>query len=174
MKFNRLKSHKQWFTKVFLKLFLIVSLIIVTGCATTSGNFGKLRSDDTVKQTFEDFTVLPGYNYFYYGTETFPRAFVGISKDLTLGSSDWTAIDMTSKILHNWIWAQANRIQGDPTNYGSIISGPDGNQAGVWYSLRGWKQWARIEFVNENTIKIGAPIDRQRNNRYNRSGSYRF
>lgn len=143
-----------------LVLPLIISgLLLISGCASSSHRFGKMISDDRVKQSFESFAVDPAYTYYYYGQRTFPQAVVGISKGYVLASEDWRPIDLTTGQLRDWIWLYAHRLPTDLKSYGSTILGPDGKPAGVWYSLKSWHQWARIEFTDEVTLKIGGPID---------------
>ena len=144
-----------------LGLVMIV-LILVSGCASKNSKFAALRHDDQVKKTFEDFIVPQGYNFYYFGQEQNPKAFVGISKNFVLESSMWKPIELTSDILHKWIWFQANRRKGDLRRFGSNIIGPNKEHVGVWYSLEDWKQWARIELLDDKIVKIGGPIGPKR------------
>ena len=155
---GRWQMKKIQFQRIALSLIL-GSLLLVSGCATSSLNFGRLMPDDQVKKTFESFTVNPAYHYYYYGRINFPEAVVGISKAYTLASEDWRSINLTPEHLQNWIWLHARRLPSDLQSYGSTIIGPNGNPAGVWYSLESWHQWARIEFTDDTTIRIGGPLD---------------
>jgi len=146
---------------------LMFTLVLISGCFATSGNFVKLRYDDHVKQTFESFTVNPAYNYYYWGPISFPKAVVGISKDYDMVSNFWKPVDLTPEHLRDWVWGQANRKPGDLQRYGSNMIGPNGERVGVWYSLQNWQQWARIELTDNRMVKIGGPIN---NNRKKRAG----
>lgn len=140
----------------------MILLTLVSGCVSTNSKFAALRHDYQVKQTFEDFIVPQGYNFYYFGRESIPDAFVGISKKFVLESSLWQPVELTSEILQEWIWVRANRLKGDPRNFGSNIVGPNMEHIGIWYSLESWQQWARIELVDERTVKIGNPIGPKR------------
>lgn len=139
----------------------VIVLSLLSGCATRSGNFVKMIPDNQVTQAFESFTVIPEYHYYYYGPVSFPRAFVGISKDFTMDSSLWKPIDLTSKNLRDWIWVRASADRGsiDPNRYGANITGPGGEHIGVWYSLEDSLQWARIMLKDNKTITIGMPVN---------------
>ncbi len=137
---------------------ILAGLLLISGCASSSQRFGRMMSDDRVKQSFETFTVDPAYTYYYYGQKTFPQAAVGISKGYVLASKDWQPIELTTGQLRDWIWLHAHRLPTDLKKYGSFILAPDGKPAGVWYSLESWHQWARIEFIDETTLRIGGPI----------------
>ena len=146
--------------------FLMALLILVSGCATTTGNFGRLIHNDNVTQNFEDFKVTPGYQYYYSGTKTYPRAVVGISKEVTMNSKLWEPIELTSKRLHSWIWGQAHRIIKNYKSYGSNIIGPNKEHIGIWYSLEDWQQWARIQLKDGHIVQIGGPINNQNSRRF--------
>jgi len=141
--------------------FLVVSMflagIFLSGCVANSGNYGRLVPDDEVKKTYENNTVDPRYNYYYYGTRTFPKAFIGISKDIELVSDFWEPIDLTPEILHNWIWLHANRYSWNVHRYGSRILTQTGKKIGVWYSLESWKQWTTIKMLPGNKVHVGTP-----------------
>jgi hypothetical protein len=159
---------KQSFLQQLKTVFFIIFLTLISSCV--SGNFARLEYSDQVKQTFESYTVSPEYNYYYWGPKTFPRAFVGISNTYSLKSDLWNPIELTPKLLRNWIWVQANRLPAtNLQRYGSNITGPNGEHFGVWYSLESWQQWARIEIINDSTITIGAPIDRDGKSKRNMS-----
>ena len=115
--------------------------------------------------------MSPEYNYYCWGPKSNPKAVVGISIAFSLQSDLWNSIELTPERLRNWIWVQANRLPATSfQRYGSNITGPNGEYFGVWYSLESWQQWARIEVVNDSTITIGAPIDR--NGKRTRMGSF--
>jgi hypothetical protein len=144
---------------------ILTGLMVISGCAASSHRFGRMISDDQVKQSFETFTVDPAYTYYYYGPRNFPQAVVGISRGHALVSEDWRPIELTTDQLRDWVWLQAKRLPGDFLPYGSTILDPAGKPAGIWYSLKSWGQWARIEFVDDVTMRIGAPVDHKHRTR---------
>jgi hypothetical protein len=151
---------KQAFLQQLKIVYFMIFLTLISSCVSTSGNFAKFEHSDQVKQTFESYTVSPEYNYYYWGPKSNPKAVVGISNAFSLQSDLWNPIELTPERLRNWIWVQAKRLPA--TNfqrYGSNITGPHGEHFGVWYSLQDWQQWARIELIENNTIKIGSPIN---------------
>lgn len=146
---------------ILLYISLLLSVFLFSGCVSTSGQLGRLKHDDVVKQTFESFNVPEGYIFYYSGPDTFPKAFIGISKKYVLDSSLWHPIELTSELLRQWIWGHAGRLPGDLRSFGSKIVGPDGEHIGVYYSLEGSNQWARVEMTEEGGVSIGGPIDKK-------------
>ena len=142
-------------SQIYVTGFLLVILILVSGCVTTTGNFGRLVHNDVVTQNFENYKVNPDYQYYYSGPITYPNAVVGISKNFTMDSQLWDPIELTPKHLHSWIWGHAHRIIQNSQIYGSDIIGPNGEHIGIWYSLADWQQWARIEVKEGQIVQIG-------------------
>lgn len=140
-------------------LWCMVLLFMMTGCVSEKSRFAVLRHDDQVKQAFEQFRLPEGYKFYCFGSVSHPEAVIGISKEFVLESSLWQPVELTGPMLHEWIWIYANRIDGDMRQFGSNIVGPNKEHIGIWYSLKDWKQWARIELTDGNTVKIGSPIN---------------
>ncbi len=152
-------------SQIYVTGYLMVILILVSGCVTT-GDFGRLVHNDDVTQNFENFKVNPNYQYYYSGTITYPNAVVGISKNFTMDSELWEPIELTSKHLRSWIRVHANRTVKSYQSYGSDIIGPNGEHIGIWYSLADWQQWARIEVKEGQIVQIGGPISNQKSRRF--------
>lgn len=159
---------------ILLSLILVLTGILVSGCVASSGNYGKLRYDDSVKKTFEDFEVYPQYKYYYFGTRTFPEAFMGLNKDVELKSDHWRPIELTPEILHNWIWLHAKRTYGNVGRYGSVVLDTKGNQLGVYYSLGSWRQWTTVRVVGDNQIKVASPKENNDRKFRRRNGGIRL
>ena len=98
-------------------------------------NYGQLKSNPEVTQTFESYRILPDTKYYYRGTYGSPIAIVGIKNNYQLNSRLWVQIDPESKdfrILINKVSLQGT---GGTTNpWGLTILDNAGNDVGVWYS----------------------------------------
>ena len=144
--------------KPFIIWVALLSLFF-TGCATSSGNYGRLVRDDAVKARFESFEVSPDYHYYYYGPESFPKVVIGLEKEYQMDSKLWRSIDLNSKHLQTWIWGHAHRKPGDINRYGSAIKSPAGDDVGVWYAIKDWRTRARIDIGEDNKVKVSSPIE---------------
>ncbi|MCP4670681.1 MAG: hypothetical protein GY857_05190 [Desulfobacula sp.] len=149
----------QRYSQYYVAILPLLILILLNGCAGTKGNYGRMIHSHDVTMAFEDFKVNPAYQYYYFGTKTYPQAVVGISKDFTVDPGLWKAIELTPKKLHFWIWVHADRNIKGFLNYGANIIGPNGEHIGIWYSLRSRHQRARFILTSENSVKIGAAFD---------------
>ncbi len=135
--------------------------VLISSCTSSSGNYTNLHHDRQVTQMFENLEVNPEYQYFYTGSESLPRTIVGISKKYNLSSKFWHPVDLTPKQLNKWIFGQSYRIIKNARLYGSNIIGPKNEFVGIYYSLEDWQQWARIEIVEPNVLKISSPVESQ-------------
>ncbi len=153
---NKMKKKR---TAYRLILIAISGIFLLSGCVSGSGNYGRLNWNDDVKYAFEAFEVDPSYNYYYFGPTNFPKAFIGIDKDLTHVTELWRPVDLTPEILQRWIWMHAHRKPWNINRYGSDILDKSGERIGVYYSLGSWRQWTTVMVLSDNEVSIGSPND---------------
>jgi hypothetical protein len=110
-------------------------------------NYGKLKSNREVKQSFEAYQILPNHKYYYRGAKSRPTVIVGINENYELNLKLWVEIDPKSddfRILINRVSLQGMGTTIQP--WGFTIFDNAGNEIGVWYSaIRG----AAVQ-INEN------------------------
>ena len=129
-------------------LVLIFSVVAV-GCA---GSYGRLQRDPQVTKAFDDNTVNPEYQYYYYGRSNQPYIIVGIDRSYNMESRMWRSVEPNSdqfKEMVYWIWIDV--LYGYQREKGAHILDPQGNRVGLWYSHL-W--WAAIRFSDDNRIEI--------------------
>ena len=132
----------------------IIILITAYGC---SGNYGRLAANHAVKKQIENYQVLDDYNYYYSGSFANPRVVIGIQKDYQLVSDLWLPVALTSQQLKQWVDPFSPGVNIDFGN-GSDILTPKGKKIGVWYSFKDRRDWALVEIIDSNKVKIGVPI----------------
>lgn len=121
-----LNPYAAWITICF-------ALTVAAGCSTA--NYGKLKSDPDVTQSFEAYQALPGHKYFYRGTFSAPYVIAGINDKYELNSKLWVAIDPQSKDFHTLVERVSLQGSGGTTKpWGFTILDKSGNTVGVWYS----------------------------------------
>ena len=98
-------------------------------------NYGKLKSNREVKQSFEAYQILPNHKYYYRGAKSRPTVIVGINENYELNLKLWVEIDPKSddfRILINRVSLQG--MGGTVEPWGFRILDAAGNDVGVWYS----------------------------------------
>lgn len=140
-------------------------VIAIWGCAP-SAKYGRLEPDDRIKQTFLAKEILPDHSYYWVGGQNNPRVIIGIQAQYTLKSDIWKPIDLTPEQLRIWIDRSGARDQKDLTRNGSVILDEQGNNLGIWFANRNWRDYSRVERLEDNVIVISAPIDDSQKGRY--------
>jgi hypothetical protein len=128
---------------------VIIMALVVSGCLK---NYGRLQRDPQVTKSFDDNTVNPGYQYFYYGRSNQPYVIVGIDRTYYMDSRMWREVEPNSdqfKEMVYWIWTDV--LYAPYYGKGAHILDPQGNKVGLWYS-HFW--WAAIRFSDDNRIEI--------------------
>ena len=140
-------------TGVFLMLLTLV------GCG---GTFGRLVHDEAVDQIFEELTVLPDHRYYYTGSDDRPDAIIAIDERFTLATTLWKPVENIETQLRKWINYRSTRARHKPYTYGRYILDDKGQRVGYWYALKDWWDFATIRMVDEATVEITRPSNRQR------------
>ena len=143
------------YSKIIAHYFLtgvvaLTLLALLSGCLQ---NYGRLRRDLAVRESFESYNVPPEFKYYYFGTPSYPTALIGISRDLTLKSRLWREVDPNTERFREmvfWIWPDMRTELYGPR--GSHIVNPEGNRVGIWYSYR---FYAAVKFSEDRkTIEV--------------------
>lgn len=133
---------------------IAAALILVAGCAIGGSHFKRLLS---VSDSFEQYQLIPGYQYFISGSDYKPVAIVGLANGYTLSSPHWQAVQPDEAQLKAWI--ERMRLQpGAEYNVepnGAEILDNQGNRIGVWYSV--WET-PLLRFKSEKEIYISMPM----------------
>ena len=140
---------------LLLKAIFLVVLSVFLGC---SGNYGKLAVNDNVKLQFENYEILSDHQYYFSGSESRPRAVIGVQKAYTLQSRLWQPVDLTSERIRSWLNFSNLKSKYFLRNNGSDILTEDGKKIGIWYAFIDWKDWATIKMINERVVNISTPI----------------
>ena len=82
-------THKRRF---FTAIILFAMILIPLGGCTLS-NYGKLKSNPEVKQSFETYQILPNHKYYFRGVKSRPTVIVGINENYELNLKMWVQID---------------------------------------------------------------------------------
>lgn len=134
-------------------LLIILSLATLSGCA---GIYGSLKKNGEVNLIFKSYQVLTDYTYYYSGPKGRPDAIMGIHRNYTLQTTQWTQIDLTTDQLKKWV-QYFDSYYGTNTSYypfGYQILDHEGNVVGIWYSI--WNH-TTVEVKADNQIVVFPP-----------------
>jgi len=130
-------------------LFFLLSMS--WGCATGGG----LVADAEVNRIFREDTVLPGYNYYYFGREGEPEAVIAVNKEYQLQSAMWKPVDFTPGQLKKWLYYMEFKYGMSklaPSGYRIVT--PEGQPVGMWYSP--WN-WTVVKLGDKRQVEIYPP-----------------
>jgi len=114
-------------------IFFAMILIPLGGCSLS--NYGKLKSNPEIKQSFETYQILPNHKYYFRGVKSRPTVIVGINENYELNSKLWVQIDPESEDFRTIIDRVSLQGMGRAVEpWGFRILDAAGNDVGVWYS----------------------------------------
>lgn len=117
---------------------VLAAMLCMTASCAAKSTYGSIRPSDAVTQSFKEFKVNPDYNYYTKGSGAQPKAVLGIDKKYTLGSSAWTATDMTPEKLKSIVYLVNLGAPNDSRYVGSNVLDAQKKVVGVFYS-----EWRR-------------------------------
>jgi hypothetical protein len=119
----------------FFTAIILFSMILIPLSGCTMSNYGKLKSNPEVKQSFETYQILPNHKYYFRGVESRPSVIVGINENYELNLKLWVQIDPESENFRKIIDRVSLQGMGRAVEpWGFRILDPAGNDVGVWYS----------------------------------------
>jgi hypothetical protein len=139
-------------------LVIVVIQSMLTGCATTAGkkSSGVVTSREAT-EIWHSYEILPDYNYYYSGPESQPNFLIGIDDRYKLMTEFWKPVDLTSAMLKNWFNYIDPRVGYSPFLWGALITGPNGERIGLWYSVRDWRRLGSAYLGENNKVTVTTP-----------------
>jgi hypothetical protein len=127
--------QKKWITIIAVILSLII-LTAATGKSETTIGWGKIKTDEAVKKSFEKYEVKSSVNYYISGPDNYPTAILGLDKSYTLDTNLWKKVELTPELLRSLVSnMQKSAGDYDQSQFGFLVLDNNGKQIGVWYSL---------------------------------------
>jgi hypothetical protein len=141
----------------------IVSVLILigiqgtlTGCATSGKSPGVLYSQEAT-DIWHSYEILPNYHYYFWGPVSQPFYLIAIDDQYQLAPSHWKPFDPTPAMLKNWFNYIDPRVGYSPHLWGALITGPDGERIGLWYSVRDWRRLGSASLGENNQVAVTTP-----------------
>jgi hypothetical protein len=142
---------------------ILVSIVFLVSCSARvgliSGNYGKIRANEDVTDSFQNYRIKNDHTYYTSGPDSYPNAMIGVDDRYVLVSNLWKQRDLTPKTMK----ALVGNMESKAREYGSMLHGFDildnrGNDIGDRYSILSLTTTVRILDGNKITITT-PPID---------------
>jgi hypothetical protein len=141
----------------------IVSVLLIaaiqgmlSGCAATGTNLPITNSQEAT-DIWHSYEILPNYQYYFWGPVSQPFYIIGIDEKYQLTPSSWKPVDLTPAMLKNWFNYINPRVGFSPFLYGALITGPNGERIGLWYSVRDWRRLGSARLGENNQVTVTTP-----------------
>jgi hypothetical protein len=124
-------------------------MVLLSGLAACSANYGNFQRDNDVYLAFEENQVNPDYNYFANNQHPETPAIVGIDPQYKFESIFWREIQPDTedfRISVTRVWDDLGYHR-----YGANILDPQGNKMGIYYSAVDIRS---IKFSEDDRIEI--------------------
>ncbi|MGD9364316.1 MAG: hypothetical protein PVH87_01385 [Desulfobacteraceae bacterium] len=135
-------------------LICALAPLLLGACAFGPSHF---RRSYNVSEKFENYELMPGYDYYLCGLPYGPEAIVAIKKGYRLNSPHWQAVEMDEKKLRRMVDEILNNpgseYNTDPN--GAYIFDDRGKHIGVWYSV--W-MLPLLTFSSDTEFAISRPM----------------
>lgn len=116
-----------------LLLSILLPVFLSIGCVA-KGPTGHWQQNQKAQKLFTSATVLQNHTYYYTGQKARPDAIIAIDNAYRLQSNLWIQIDVTPKLIKEWLaWYKSEFSVYCPYRGGYIVT-PDQQIAGIWYS----------------------------------------
>lgn len=118
---------------ISLLAFCIVSVLLSMGCVA-KGPTGRWQQNQEAQRLFTSASIQENHSYYYTGQKANPDAIIAINNAYRLQSNLWIAIDVTPKLIKEWLAWYRSEFSMYCTYRGGYIMTPDNQIAGIWYS----------------------------------------
>lgn len=134
---------------------VLVAGLLLAGCVET-GPVGRWVRSPEVERQFRSGRPLKDHTYYYYGDTVTPDAILAIDNRYHLQTKVWSRVDITDKMLSDWMyWINTETVFACPY-YGGALFGPEDQRIGVWYTR---KQRTTIRMLDSETVQVYMPYN---------------
>jgi hypothetical protein len=155
MQFNQ-HTTKMVKTAIVSVLILVAVQGALNGCATTGRN-SPITNSQEATDIWHSYEILPNYRYYFWGPVSQPFYIIGIDEKYQLTPSSWQPVELTPAMLKNWFNYIDPRVGFSPSLWGALITGPNGERIGLWYSVRDWRRLGSASLGENNQVTVITP-----------------
>ncbi|MBI9075127.1 MAG: hypothetical protein JEZ02_06920 [Desulfatibacillum sp.] len=129
----------------------MAALFLIVASCVSMNQFGAIRGNSEVTQSFKNYEVSSQYRYYTIGPGGQPTAILGIDREYSLNSSIWQAVELTPEMLKTMV-DLVNLGSPDKDRYwGSVVLDNAGNTVGVFYST--WRKGI-VKVSQDKTVMV--------------------
>ena len=118
---------------------------------------GRIDSSREVTLAFESYSVNPTYRYYISGSDVYPNALIGLSRDYHLDPETlWKEVQMTPKEMKEIVdhmKARASQLMQFPQGFNLVDD--QGRVIGVWYSIITARTF--VQMKKDGIVRIDTP-----------------
>ena len=138
---------------VLLIVVVIVIVFVVLFGRRIRMHYGSLRPNGKVSERFEIYEVKPDLIYYTSGPDDYPRAIIGVDRELAFDSTLWKKRELTSEILKILVTNMESKTsQLNISLHGFDILDNSGHYIGDWFSILGIHTTIKVGKDNRVTI----------------------
>jgi hypothetical protein len=139
-------------------LLLMAGLTTIACAGLLAGTSGQIDSSREVTLAFEGYSVNPTYRYYISGSDVFPNALIGLSRDYHLDPETlWKEVQMTPEEMKEIVDHMRAKASQTMLQFpqGFNLLDDKGRVIGVWYSLITARTF--VQMKKDGIVRIDTP-----------------
>jgi hypothetical protein len=122
---------------VLFCLLVMAGLTIIACAGRLAGTYGLIDPSSEATLAFDSYSVNPTYRYYISGSDVYPNALIGLSRDYHLDPETlWKEVEMTPNLMKEIVdhmKARASQLMQFPQGFNLVDD--KGRVIGSWYSI---------------------------------------
>jgi len=141
--------------------FLIPAILLCLAAAACAGpffrNYGRIVPSEEITAAFESHRVDPGLRYYISGSDLYPNALMGLSRDCRLDPETlWKEVAMTPEVLREIVGnIKTKAFEYTQFPHGFELRDEGGRAIGAWYSILSARTFLQVK--EDGTVRIDTP-----------------
>ena len=142
---------------VLFCLLLMVGLNVIACAGGLFRAYGRINPSGEATLAFENHSVNPTYRYYISGSDVYPNALIGLSRDYRLDPETlWKEVQMTPKLMKEIVdhmKARASQLMQFPKGFNLVDD--SGRVIGAWYSIITARTF--VQMRTDGIVRIDTP-----------------
>ena len=138
-------------------LLLMSGLIIIACAGRLVGTYGQIDPSSEATHAFESYSVDPTCRYYISGSDVYPNALIGLSRDYHLDPETlWKEVQMNQKLMKEIVdnmKARASQLLQFPKGFSLVDD--KGRVIGAWYSIITARTF--VQMKQDGIVRIDTP-----------------
>ena len=142
---------------VLFGLLLMAGLTTIACAGRMVGTNGLIDPSREATLAFENYSVNPTYRYYISGSDVYPNALIGLSRDYHLDPETlWKEVEMTPNLMKEIVdhmKARASQLMQFPQGFNLVDD--KGRVIGAWYSIITARTF--VQMKKDGIVRIDTP-----------------